>query len=348
MEDSIKVGHPFYFPTQVIMVDDDPDFLDGISLMLDKNLSYRLFQSASEALDYANNSHKQVRLQERCYSNYKTGPQDSDSLSHVDIGRLYEEIYNGNRFQTSSTVVVDYSMPEMNGLEFLMELKNPFIKKVLLTGQADTELAIKAFNKQLIDQYIDKHDPRLKNVLNSTISVFSEQYFRSSYKLITDPIIASHHDAFLTDAKFQEYFHDLRLKTQCMEYYMIDQPHTGYLMIDKKGRKRGLIVYSEQALKQHIILLKELNVSDKLISEVIQGNYIPAFDEAEVAEELTAEHPFIKEWENYYHPAIKINSASNYYVAMLAQEDLPECYQGKVIPYADFIENNSLNREILH
>lgn len=190
MENTIDVGHPFFFPTQVIMVDDDPDFLDGISLMLDKNTSYKLFQSASEALDYANQSHKQVSLQERCYSNYKTGPQDSDSLSHVDIGRLYEEIYNGDRFQTSSTVVVDYSMPEMNGLEFLMELKNPFIKMVLLTGQADIELAIKAFNKQLIDQYIDKHDPRLKQVLNSTISVFSEQYFRSSYKLITDPIIA--------------------------------------------------------------------------------------------------------------------------------------------------------------
>ena len=108
MENTIDVGHPFFFPIQVIIVDDDPYFLDGISLMLDKNTSYKLFQSASEALDYANQSHKQVSLQERCYSNYKTGPQDSDSLSHVDIGRLYEEIYNGDRFQTGSTVVVDY------------------------------------------------------------------------------------------------------------------------------------------------------------------------------------------------------------------------------------------------
>ena len=346
MENTIDVGHPFFFPTQVIMVDDDSDFLDGISLMLDKNTSYKLFQSASEALDYANQSHKQVSLQERCYSNYKTGPQDSDSLSHVDIGRLYEEIYNGDRFQTSSTVVVDYSMPEMNGLEFLMELKNPFIKKVLLTGQADTELAIKAFNKQLIDQYIDKHDPRLKQVLNSTISVFSEQYFRSSYKLITDPIIASHHDTFLTDAKFQEYFYDLRLKTQCMEYYMINHPHTGHLMVDRKGRKRGLIVYREEALSEHIADLKQWRAPAKLINEVIQKNLIPTFNGSE--EDLNAEHPFIKQWERYYHPAIKIKSTKNYFVAMLTEEDLPQCYQGQVIPYADFIENNSLNREILH
>ena len=50
MDDKIRVGHPFYFPTQAVLVDDDPDFLEGISLMLNKSLSYKLFQSASSAL----------------------------------------------------------------------------------------------------------------------------------------------------------------------------------------------------------------------------------------------------------------------------------------------------------
>ena len=318
MDDHINVGHPFYFPTQVVMVDDDPDFLDGISLMFDKNLSYRLFHSASEALDYVNKSHQQVSFLERCYKNYKTGPQESDSLSHVDIGKLHKEIFNSARFQTSATVVVDYSMPEMNGLEFLMELKNPFIKKILLAGQADTDLAIKAFNKQLIDQYIDKHDPRLKHILNSTISVFSDQYFRSSFKLITDPIIANNHDAFLADARFQKYFSAIRLKTDCVEYYMIDHA-------------------------QH---LKEMNASEELIWEVSRGESIPGFDVTD--ESLNGDHSFIKNWEHNYHPAIKINSVKNYFVTFLSDENLPDIYKGNIIPYSDFIENNSLNRQILH
>lgn len=318
MDDHINVGHPFYFPTQVVMVDDDPDFLDGISLMFDKNLSYRLFHSASEALDYVNKSHQQVRFLERCYNNYKTGPQESESLSHVDIGKLHKEIFNSARFQTSATVVVDYSMPEMNGLEFLMELKNPFIKKILLAGQADTDLAIKAFNKQLIDQYIDKHDPRLKHILNSTISVFSDQYFRSSFKLITDPIIANNHDAFLADARFQKYFSAIRLKTDCVEYYMIDHA-------------------------QH---LKEMNASEELIWEVSRGESIPGFDVTD--ESLNGDHSFIKNWEHNYHPAIKINSVKNYFVTFLSDENLPDIYKGNIIPYSDFIENNSLNRQILH
>ena len=49
-DDTFSVGHPFYFPTQVILLDDDPDFLEGVSLMLNKYLSFKIFQSAQQAL----------------------------------------------------------------------------------------------------------------------------------------------------------------------------------------------------------------------------------------------------------------------------------------------------------
>jgi FixJ family two-component response regulator len=346
MDDKIYVAHPFYFPTQVVMVDDDPDFLDGVSLMLDSNLSYRLYQSASEALDYVNSAHQQVKLVQRCYSNYKTGHQDSDSLSHVDIGKLHEEIYNSARFKTSSTVVVDYSMPEMNGLEFLMSLTNPFIRKVLLTGQADMELAIKAFNKQLIHQFIDKHDPKLKQLLNSTITSFQDQYFRSSFKLITEPIIANNHDTFLTDNKFRDLFEEILLKTKCVEYYLIDAPHTGYLLADSAGKRRCLLIYKESILLEHADELSAVGAPDNLVDDVRKGELIPAYEIQ--SENLASEHPCIKNWENHYFPGIKIESKINYFVTILADKNLPQPFQGEIIPYSDFIESNSLNREILH
>ena len=62
MDDKISLGHPFYFPTQVVLIDDDPDFLEGVSLMLEKDQSYRLFKSASEGLDYVNQAHQQVNF----------------------------------------------------------------------------------------------------------------------------------------------------------------------------------------------------------------------------------------------------------------------------------------------
>jgi response regulator RpfG family c-di-GMP phosphodiesterase len=55
-------------------------------------------------------------------------------------------------------VVSDYLMPGMNGIAFLLEVKkmHPFATRVLLTGYADKENAIKAINEVGLYQYIEK------------------------------------------------------------------------------------------------------------------------------------------------------------------------------------------------
>jgi len=55
-------------------------------------------------------------------------------------------------------VISDYLMPGMNGIAFLLELKkiHPFATRVLLTGYADKENAIKAINEVGLYQYIEK------------------------------------------------------------------------------------------------------------------------------------------------------------------------------------------------
>ncbi len=55
-------------------------------------------------------------------------------------------------------VISDYLMPEMNGIDFLLEIKklHPFATRILLTGYADKENAIKAINEVGLYQYIEK------------------------------------------------------------------------------------------------------------------------------------------------------------------------------------------------
>jgi CheY-like chemotaxis protein len=345
-DDTFSVGHPFYFPTQVILLDDDPDFLEGVSLMLNKCLSFKTFQSAQKALEYVNSAHKNVQIQERCYSNYKTGPLESDSLTHIDIDKLHLELLNGSRFQTASTVIVDYSMPEMNGLEFLLKLKNPFIKKVLLTGQADMELAIKAFNKQLIDQFIDKHDPKLRLKLNSVIESFQDLYFKSSFKLISDPIIANNRDAFLVDKAFQDFFHDFRTKHNYVEYYMIDTPVPGFLVVDDKGNSGNLLIYTDEALSSHIAMLKELKAPEILITKVAAKELIPGFSFNE--EDNDQHQEKLNDWENYYHTPIHISESANYFLTLVPAKQLENLKEKNIISYSEFLEANSITSEILH
>lgn len=55
-------------------------------------------------------------------------------------------------------VISDYLMPGMNGIELLLEIKktHPFATRILLTGYADKENAIKAINEVGIYQYVEK------------------------------------------------------------------------------------------------------------------------------------------------------------------------------------------------
>ena len=49
-------------------------------------------------------------------------------------------------------------MPDMNGIDFLLHVKkiHPFATRILLTGYADKENAIKAINEVGLYQYVEK------------------------------------------------------------------------------------------------------------------------------------------------------------------------------------------------
>ena len=68
-------------------------------------------------------------------------------------------------------VISDFLMPEMNGLEFLSEVNKiyPEVSKILLTGYADKENAIRAINEIGLYRYIEKpwdNDDLIINIKN--------------------------------------------------------------------------------------------------------------------------------------------------------------------------------------
>ena len=60
--------------------------------------------------------------------------------------------------RTIDLVVSDYLMPGMTGIDFLLEVKKlqPYATRILLTGYADKENAIKAINEVGLYQYVEK------------------------------------------------------------------------------------------------------------------------------------------------------------------------------------------------
>ncbi|MEE8578013.1 MAG: SpoIIE family protein phosphatase, partial [candidate division Zixibacteria bacterium] len=79
--------------------------------------------------------------------------------------------------QTADMVVSDFLMPDMNGLEFLREVSRlyPEIPRILLTGYADKENAIRAINEVGLFQYLEKpwDNDELKIVIRNGIEQYS-------------------------------------------------------------------------------------------------------------------------------------------------------------------------------
>ncbi len=72
---------------------------------------------------------------------------------------------------TPDLIISDFLMPEMNGLEFLSKVKElyPEVSRILLTGYADKENAIRAINEVGLYRYIEKpwnNDDLIINIKN--------------------------------------------------------------------------------------------------------------------------------------------------------------------------------------
>ena len=100
---------------------------------------------------------------------------DYDLLTYTSPLEALKDL--DSKVKSVDLVISDYLMPEMDGISFLAEVKKrfPLVPRILLTGYADKENAIKAINNVGLYQYIEKpwnnDDLRLiiKNGLEKTI-----------------------------------------------------------------------------------------------------------------------------------------------------------------------------------
>ena len=81
---------------------------------------------------------------------------DYDLLTYTSPLKALEDLET--KIKSVDLVISDYLMPEMDGISFLAQVKKkfPLVPRILLTGYADKENAIKAINEVGLYQYIEK------------------------------------------------------------------------------------------------------------------------------------------------------------------------------------------------
>ncbi len=154
-------------PGGVAFLDDDPAYLEMLAEVMPESWHVRLFVRPADCIN---------RLQQESPRWEADAWRQRDILDrwregHALIPQIlqYWREDKTARFEFTQVCVVDYSMPAMNGLQVLDELVNWSGSRVLLTGQADEQLAVTAFNAGLLEQFIPKQSSDIARKLTDAI-----------------------------------------------------------------------------------------------------------------------------------------------------------------------------------
>lgn len=303
---------PFYYPSTVVFVDDSRDFLTNLSLLLDAGLAFRLYDSPVTALAILTGLSSRLSLAERFFAVSPLG-EDMPLPQHVlelNLANVVREVHNAQRFEQVSVVVVDYDMPEINGLEMCRKLKNPALKKILLTGKADEKVAVQAFNQGLIDRFILKHDADVIPILNRAIQELQLACFEEQGQMVMDALAIGSHN-FLRDPFFVEEFRKICTRLNIVEYYLVSMPD-GILMRDADGVTSLLIVKTAEKMRSHFEIAYDQDAPPKLLSALRSNRMVPYF--WRTGGEYS---PYCQDWEPYLFPATELNGREWYCYALV-------------------------------
>jgi len=237
-----------YYPTTLMLIDDDAAFLKTVSMTLDaKTYPHKTFTNPQEALTFVN----QDTYREAFINRLMQPVEDQDygeELLGMYYNQLISEIFNPERFQQVSVAIIDYEMPGMNGLQACEQIKNPHVKKILLTGAADESIAVEAFNKGLIYQYIRKHKAGYMDSLNEAIRQAQQQYFKEISATLLDALANRSDATALIDPTFTDYFQTIIDQNNISEYYLADPTGT-FLMVDREKNLKSLFTFDDGAIE---------------------------------------------------------------------------------------------------
>lgn len=154
-------------PGGVAFLDDDPAYLEMLAEVMPEHWHVRLYQRPADCINQLQQEPPRHDADTWRQKEILDRWRDGSAL----IAQLLEYWRDDEtaRFDLTKVCVVDYSMPAMNGLQVLSELVNWSGSRVLLTGRADEQIAVSAFNQALIDQYIPKQTTEITRRLTDSI-----------------------------------------------------------------------------------------------------------------------------------------------------------------------------------
>ncbi|WP_353109532.1 response regulator [Salinisphaera dokdonensis] len=303
---------PYFHPTQIVLVDDDIDFLGNLSLQLEADLPYLLFDSTHKALGYINDRESEAPSRQRFFRFDNGGSALSggggERKVSLDTDAITREMYFTNRFSQISIAMVDYAMPQMNGLEFCRQIRNPHIKKILFTGVATEVEAVEAFNKGVIDRFIRKSERNVYEQLNQTIRELQHAHILDTFSAATDVFDVRVPD-LLRDPAVETLLKNLRARYDFVEYYMTDDP-AGFLLVDGDGELYRLVLVDADQQQRLIEQVEASGAPQECLKLLSTGDNLLDPAMLNGAQNVTSD-PY-RQWKSHIRVATRLEGKRSY------------------------------------
>ena len=154
-------------PSTIAWVDDDKLFLEAAANALGNHHSLLMFTAPQECLKFFDSY--TALLPTMNFLRGCTDHESYDIIDHMPVDLNMQTLIKlrecQERHQEISIIIVDYKMSDVNGIELCRQLRSLPMKKILLTGEADEQKAVAAFNEGIIDCFISKTSPTLTNYI---------------------------------------------------------------------------------------------------------------------------------------------------------------------------------------
>lgn len=295
-----------YFPTTVVVIDDNVNFLESLQdILRSKNVIVKGFSDPIAGLNFINESAIDNPL---AFSDLTASGEDDTSdwkSILLNINKVHEQIYDENRFSKISTVIIDYSMPGIDGVELCSRIIDPSIQKILLTGVADEKVAIDAFNNGYINRFTRKSSNNLVGDMMQSLNRAVHQYF-SLYTSDLLKCLPAKEINNLRDPILANFFYGTCLNRNYIEYYMLDT-FGSYLFLREDGKASLLSMMPEAEIDKII----EIGVdSEEISDEVLVG--LRSHEYMLVLHSRTGTLPPISSWDKYMRPARRLEGYQTY------------------------------------
>jgi CheY-like chemotaxis protein len=299
----------FSFPTTVLMIDDNVEFLKSVAIGLPAEAAtYNFYSDPRTALKLINEKYKSSEV-----AHGLVNLIDEEEFEHktldVNVRDIYRIMYNRARFQQISTVVVDFHMPGMDGIEFCKSIKNPNIQKILLTSIVDESKAIQVLNDGLINTFIRKQSPNIMEQLSQALDQAHNRYFSNLSQIVQQVISFSPEESALSDPAFVELFYRICKEFNAVEYYLTEFLGS-FVFLDAEGNHYGLFTRIKDQLDFYCDSKQAEHAPSEVIKTLKTGAQILCYHS-----ESNRTLPDGRVWEQYLFDAQKIKGHNEYFCA---------------------------------